>query len=143
MDHTEHNLVEWITTYLKHKSLITRDLISIEKNTSGFLEAKYKTKTSIIIPLQALDDTILSKFSDNDAYLVIVTWNTKSNLQNLISKWKTFAERKNLVIYFINPNSSIDKRWTIYPYTHNRISEPSALKLGLETLFRNVEEIHL
>ena len=45
-----------------------------------------------------------------------------------------------LSIYFVNPNSSTEKKWIIYPFTHSKITEHSALKLGLMTLFESVEE---
>jgi hypothetical protein len=44
-------------------------------------------------------------------------------------------------MYFVNPESATDKKWMIYPHTHHKISDPSSLKLGLESLFSTVQEV--
>ena len=48
---------------------------------------------------------------------------------------------KYLVVYFVNPFSKIEKKWIIYPSTHNRISDEASLKPGLRAMFDTVEAI--
>ena len=74
--------------------------------------------------------------------LFIFTYNTKNNLESLISMWDSIIKYKSLSICFVNQESKLEKRWIIHPYTHNKISERSALKQGLMSLFQTVETKH-
>ena len=59
----------------------------------------------------------------------------------IVDNWSKFVNNPGFCIYFVNPNSIKDIRWIIFPYTHNKICEPSNIKSGLKSLFSNVSEV--
>jgi ABC-type sulfate transport system substrate-binding protein len=71
----------------------------------------------------------------------VVTFNTRHNLSTLISFWDDAAKDRDLCIIFVNPESSADRKWIIYPYTHNKISDESSLEEGLKSIFETVEPL--
>jgi len=134
-------LKEWIIHFLRHKDIINKNIVSIEENDSGFdLHIKRKTESQYVLIKDKLDnvDEIISMI--NDKNVMIIVSNNKINLDSLISNWAKLIKFSKLVIFFVNPNSSMDKKWSIYPYTHNMIIDRPALRKGLESLFEMVQE---
>jgi hypothetical protein len=133
-------LKEWAYNYIKNKDAFLKNIISIDNAPTGLL-VKYKNKDQIIITSEKLDIKLLKKKKESDN-LFIFTYNTKNNLESLISMWDSIIKYKSLSICFVNQESKLEKRWIIHPYTHNKISERSALKQGLMSLFQTVETKH-
>ena len=63
------------------------------------------------------------------------------NLDELYDNWDKYASIVSLKVYFINPSSSLEKKWVISPYVHSKISDKSSLKAGLNALFETVEPV--
>ncbi|MBS3098379.1 hypothetical protein J4209_06315 [Candidatus Woesearchaeota archaeon] len=78
---------------------------------------------------------------DVEKHISLVIFNSKNNFNAVVDNWKKFINFKYFNIYFVNPFSQLDKKWIIYPHTHNRICEESSLKLGLKSMFEMVEPI--
>jgi hypothetical protein len=139
MPDTRVVLKEWIIEYLKSKDLMTRHITAIKQNEQDadvVIESALKNQLIIVQPqlgdlgrLQAL----------KDKHIVLVTTNTKENMEFLLSNWAEIVQCQHLSVYFVNPNSSLDKRWVIFPATHDRITERNALRKGIESLFATVE----
>jgi 2-hydroxy-3-keto-5-methylthiopentenyl-1-phosphate phosphatase len=133
-------LKDWIVNYLKSRDAMTKQITSIKNDSESvdvFVEGTLKNQYVIIQP-EFNDISQLSSLKDK--HVVLVTANTKENVEFLITNWDALAKYQHLCIYFVNPNSSLDKRWIIYPSTHDRITERKALRKGLESMFSTVEE---
>ena len=85
-------------------------------------------------------DELLSKF-DSERYFGLVMFNTAGNFDVLLQNWDKFVKFKKLCVYFVNPFSQLDKKWIIYPATHNNICEKNALEKGLRAMFEMVEPL--
>ncbi len=59
-----------------------------------------------------------------------------ANTTFVVANWDKLSNLKGLCIYFVNPK--LNEKWLLYPFTHNQITERSALKRGLESLFSMV-----
>ena len=131
-------LKEWLVLFIQHKDIFQKKIVKIEEK-EGFVIAEYKDHTHYFAILPKITEI---SFLDNykDKQISVITCNTKDNLNARIGFWQKLAELQMLSIYFVNPHSNTDKKWIIYPFTHSRISEHGALKLGLQTLFESVEE---
>lgn len=135
----EYNeLKEWLVLFLQHKNIFQKKIVKIEEK-EGFVIVEYKDHLHYFAILPNITNvSFLDSYKDK--HISIITYNTKDNLNTLISEWSKLAEFSMLSVYFVNPHSNTDKKWIIYPFTHHRISEHGALKLGLQTLFESVEE---
>jgi len=133
-------LKEWVYNYIKNKDAFLKNILSIDKTSTGLL-VKYIDKDQIVITSERLDLKLLNKNKESDK-LFIFTYNTKDNLETLISIWDSIIKYKSLSICFVNQDSKLEKKWIIQPYTHNKISERSVLKQGLISLFQTVETKH-
>lgn len=135
-------LLEWMINYLKNKDIFVNKIVNIETDKGGFdAVITYKEKIQYLLVVPVLDDMpeLFEKLDDNS--IMIITLNSKGNLYNLQNNWDKLSKFKNLVFYFVNPFSNLEKKWMIYPYTHNRICDPKSLKQGLNSIFETVEEI--
>ena len=59
----------------------------------------------------------------------------------VFDNWDKLIDFKFLSVYFVNPWSSLDKKWVIYPYTHNRIADEDSLETGLKSMFEMIEPL--
>ena len=138
----KNSLLDWILNFLKNKDLIYNKIIKIEENSLGYdAVITYKDKVQNILIIPSLDEIspLMSSFKgDNN---LIVTLNSKESLDFLIIHWKEFINFKNIVLYFVNPFSALEKKWIIFPHTHNKICDEKTLKQGLISIFQTVEEI--
>ncbi|MBI5390609.1 hypothetical protein HZB02_03915 [Candidatus Woesearchaeota archaeon] len=71
--------------------------------------------------------------------LVLVCLHTPANMTTLMDHWASFVPDAHLKLMFINPFSSMDKRWIINPHVHDLVCERSMLKQGLSSLASNVD----
>lgn len=138
-------LSEWIRYYFISKDAFYHKIKSINvEEDCDFLITEEEVKKVVFIIEIFTDKAFLDKFVNYNVpntEIILITLNNKSNISFLYSNWKEFLAFKSLSIYFINPFSLIDKRWIICPYIHNKISEPSALKRGLESMGEQVDYI--
>lgn len=139
MPEAKEVLTSWIVEYVKSKDVMAKQITAIKPNEQDadvFVEGTLKSQYILIQP--ALNDLgKLAQFKDKHA--VVVTANTRANVEYLIAHWAEFAQYPHLCVYFVNPHSAMDKRWIIFPATHDKITERSALRKGIESLFATVE----
>ena len=147
MDSDVDALKEWITEYIRHKDIFLKSIKEIKQDEKGIgIAVYYKNKKQLIIvePILSSMEPIIEKIKKSeDEYesLILVVFNTKSNLNKIIEYWNKLALISKLNIYFVNPDSETDKRWIISPYTHSMVTNPSSLKTGLMSLFSIVDEV--
>ena len=142
-DKAKQYLVEWTINFLKNKDLYLKRIEVVEENKGGFdVYGKFKDKDQFLIvkPVMENVDEVLPKF-DSERHFGLVVFNTAGNFDVLIKNWDKFLKFKQLCIYFVNPFSQLDKKWLIYPYTHNNICERGALEKGLRAMFEMVEPL--
>lgn len=142
-DKAHSYLVDWIIDFLKNKDLLLKRIEIVEKNKDDFdVYVKFKDKEQFFVvkPIIKDVDEVLGRF-DSEGYFGLVLLNTVGNFDVLIKNWDNFAKFKNLCVYFVNPFSQLDKKWIIYPYTHNNICDKNALEKGLKAMFEMVEPL--
>lgn len=131
----EHQLLkEWVINYLRSRDTIKKEIQDIVEQ-EGNLVIRYldMTKKALIMP--RLDNSL-----EIENHTLIITLNTKNNFEWMLDKWNKFITYDDLYIYFINPKINAENRWIISPYIHSKVSERSALKQGLISLFNSVPE---
>jgi len=143
MEKAKSVLQEWIINFIKSRDAVFRKLISIEQNKENFdVFVKYKDKDRYISikPIIGNIDNIIEKLSEDKHYGLVIL-NTKDNFNKITENWEKLVKFKHLCIYFVNPFSTLDKKWIIFPHTHNRICDESSLKTGLKSVFDMVDPI--
>ena len=143
MDKAKNYLKKWIVDFIRSKDSIQKKLVSVEQDKDGFdvvVQYKDNEKFFIVEPIMENIDNIPARL-DYDKHFGLVVLNTKKNFNMLIDNWEKLIKYKYLCIYFINPFSTMDKKWLIFPYTHNKICDSASLKAGLRTMFGMVETI--
>ncbi len=139
-------LKNWIITYVKHKNLLTKDIIEIkESEDSVYVLYKDKKQFFSLIPFMNSIEEIFekmkkAKLEHNLTSFTIVCFNTKKNLNILIANWNKFIAFKELSFIFVNPFSKTEKKWIIFPYYHAKISESESLEQGLKSMYSLVDE---
>jgi hypothetical protein len=130
------DLLSWTEAFLKYKDTIQRKIQEIEINKDK-KEIKVTQKDGTIHKYECIDDltNINIKNIENKR---IVCLNTKNNLNWLINNWQDIKEIETTFI-FSNPKKTA--HWTVNPKIHNNITEKSAVKQGLKTLFESIPEI--
>lgn len=140
MAEVEKVLRGWIIEHLKAKDVLTKQITMVKEHAEDadvVIEGMLKNQYVLIQPsLQDLSRLPCLK----EKHVIIVTANAKENMEFLLNKWEEFVQYPHLAIYFANPNSPLDKRWVIFPATHDKITERKALRKGIESLFQTVEE---
>ena len=144
MENKSHSfLVDWTKNFVKNKDIITKKIEKIENEKEGFdLYIKYKDREQYFIITPKIEDidSIIQKIN-NEYYLSIVTLNSKENFDAVLKNWNRLISFKFLSIIFVNPFSELDKKWIIFPYTHNKISDEKSLETGLKSMFAMVGPI--
>jgi hypothetical protein len=143
MSKIKEALKKWTINFLKNKNAILQTLKRIEENKENYdLKITYEDKEVYVIVEPFIDNIErLKEKIDKNKNIILVLLNSKKSLDILIDKWGYFAEFDKLTIYFVNMFSISDKKWVIRPYLHNKISEESALKPGLKSMFNTVDSI--
>ena len=136
-------LLDWTSNFIKNKDIVSRKIEKIESNKDNFdLYVKYKDKGQFFIIAPTISDIdSIAQRADNTPHLSIVTLNSKQNFDVVMKNWSKLANFKFLSIMFINPFSELEKKWIIFPYTHNRVCDESSLENGLKSMFNMVEQI--
>ena len=144
IENAKEFLIEWIIKHLEHRDIILKKIETIEKNKSGFdvyVKSKDKEQFIVCVPLIENIKEVLSKFEDKQKNYTIITFNNSKNFKALVENWGKLIEFKFLNIFFINPFSDLDKKWIIYPHTHNEICDKDSLQRGLKSMFGMVDPI--
>ncbi len=138
-------LKEWTSHYIKNKDILTRKLKNIEvKESELFVHFEHKEHLFIIEPIIKSIDVIMDKVKkekekNDKLHVSLIVLNSKVNFKIVSGNWKKLIKNPLLSIYFINPFSELDKKWIVFPYTHNKIAEESSIEKGLKALFLMVE----
>ena len=140
---THSLLAEWTLEFVKNKDITSRRIKAIEHNKNGFdMCVRYNDKEQCFAIAHSLENTrqVMQRIG-HESCVAIVTLNSGKNLDFLFRNWNDFARFKFLSIIFVNPLSSLDKKWIIVPYLHDRICDKSSLELGLKSIAQAVEQI--
>ncbi|MAG91518.1 hypothetical protein CMO83_02480 [Candidatus Woesearchaeota archaeon] len=144
MENKSHSfLLEWTISFIKNKDIISKRIEKIERGKYGFdLYVKYKDREHYFIIAPKIVDIgpIIQKINDK-SYFSLVTLNSRENFDVILKNWKRFIDFKFFSIIFTNPFSELDKKWVVFPHTHHKISDESALENGLKSMFQTVEPI--
>ncbi len=108
---------EWIITYVKHKDVLTRKLLSVEDKKDHVL-FKYKDNEMTGYAYNEL------QIPKGKGKILIATLQKKENIDFLVKHWKDFSSHEQLTIVFVNMNNN--EKWLLHPYTHARIAEEKA-----------------
>jgi hypothetical protein len=134
-------LKEWAINYIKNRDILVRQIEKIEENKDGWdiaVTAKTGMKFYLIVPKIEDFDGLLKKIDTSN--ITIIVFNTKANLDAVINNWGKIKGYPHLSIMFVNPNSELDKKWLVFPHTHDRVTEKASFKRGLKALFQTVEQ---
>ena len=133
MSHEEY-LSDWTYNYIRHKDIILKRIVDIEKKGSGFL-VTFNDRKASYEPMVSLKD-----FSKAVNEASIVTFNTAENFQLLLKEWKKFVGKK-LTVIFINPESNLDRKWMVATHVHDAICDRASLRQGMKSMFETVEPL--
>ncbi|MBT7903521.1 hypothetical protein HN587_06685 [Candidatus Woesearchaeota archaeon] len=134
-------LSQWLKRYLKNRDIVFHKIQTIEEK-EGFVLVEEKTKKIVyyIEPfIKSLKELLLKLESDSTEHKGLVFYNTTPNFKELLKHWDEISKIKNLVVYFVNPFSRLEKKWMLFPKTHALISGDDVHE-GLNSLFLTVEE---
>lgn len=131
------DLKEWIITYLKNRDIIDQSIERFEDLNGDFIVHKKTGSQLFLLRPEFSDSKEIQEKSNRKLGLILL--NTKKNLTAVIKSWSALSEIQDLCLYFVNPNTN--EKWLLYPHTHAQITEKSALKRGLESLFSMVSEV--
>lgn len=131
------NLTEWTKTLLQSRDAIRQEITSFEDAGNDFIVHKKTGDTRFLIRPEFTSPQELTAHANEALSLVLL--NTKKNLNAVIAHWQELASIKQLCIYFVNPQTN--DKWLLYPHTHNQITEKTALRKGLETMFAEVPQV--
>jgi 2-hydroxy-3-keto-5-methylthiopentenyl-1-phosphate phosphatase len=133
-------LKEWTVNYIKNRDILLKQIESINEKSKEW-DVVVKTKTGekyyLIRPYMEDFNKILQLLDGNAVTVVVL--NTKDNLNILIENWDKLVDYPKFCILFANPYSELEKKWVIYPKTHQFVTEKSSFGRGLKALFQTVE----
>jgi len=123
-------LIEWTEHYIDHVNSFKRNVISKEVLEDKIICQTNNGETTYYI----CEDLRQIK---NEGNSIFVTLNSKKSLKFLTDNWDFFSNNNKLKIMFVNPSENL--HWSLFPYTHNLISEK--IKPGLLALFTSIPEV--
>lgn len=130
------DLKDWTQRYIRNKDLISKRIERLD--TEGDLivctyrdgkKGQYR-----ILPFITAED--LTRLDVEET--TIVCQNDRKNLKVLSDNWDAASSHGELCMIFVNLSSN--RRWIIFPHTHNLICDPESLKRGLLALYNSIEE---
>lgn len=130
-------LKEWAQIYVKNRDILQKSVLGFDNLNGDFVVRKSSGDVLFLIRPELSDaDEIVEKCTGNCSLVIL---NTRKNVNFVISNWDKFAKLKGLCVFFVN--LGLNEKWLLYPYTHDQITERSALKRGLESLFSMVPSV--
>ena len=134
----DSGLLDWAENHARHQDVYLKKIKSTERS-GGKLVITYDDKQQIFVGESVPTFKSLSWIGEQ--HVMLVTYNTKANLDSLIDAWGELIKYRNLKVFFINPDSQLEMKWLISPYIHNKICDNESLKTGLKSMFETVDEI--
>lgn len=135
-DKVSQFLQDWVLNFIKNRDIITRTIEDIKTEDEKItVQHTNKIQEFNILPFIKK----LPKITVTDEFICLVTYNTKENFDSIINNWNELIKNPKLSVYFVNPMSKLEKKWIIFPHTHNSISDKASLKPGLLSLFNTVD----
>lgn len=136
-------LEEWLINFLKNKDILKKDIKQIDKKEGKIIViSKTKTQIFLIEPFIKKPDKLIKDIEKAKDFVSVVVLNATENFDIMMDNWAQLIKYQKLSVYFVNPFSKLEKKWIIYPRTHNLVSEKVSLKLGLLALFNTVEVLN-
>ena len=129
-------LREWAKIYLSSRDALTKLILGFDDAGSDFVV--HKSSGDVLFLIRPVLSDVSEVVDKCQGSLGLVVLNTKRNVDFVLSNWQKFAQFKGLCIYFVNLVSN--EKWLLYPFTHDQITDKSALRRGLESLFLSVPE---
>jgi hypothetical protein len=127
-------LKEWTQIFLKNRDVMEQVITGFESVDGDFIVHKKAGEVLFLIRPELKDvGTVVEKAKGKTGLVVL---NTKKNVGAVVAGWDKLKQLPGLCIYFVNPDTN--DKWLLYPHTHDKITEKSALKRGLESLFSMV-----
>lgn len=127
---------------MKNKDLIARKIKDISPKEDLIIAKMESGEDSAYIVEPFLKEdlgSILEKLKPYET-CALVTYNTKENIDIVLKAWDKLAKfKRNFSINFINPFSKTDKRWALYPMTHDFVTDRKDLKRSISIISSNVE----
>ena len=139
----QDHLLAWLERYFENRRLMDKTILSIVKKTDCLVLEKNNGPSKYYFILSSLEDVKVKLKDLIQPHQYIVTLNTKENFDFLVSNWDLFHSVSHFGMMFINPFSKLDKKWILFPSTHNLISDGKSIKKSLAVLFANVDEISI
>jgi len=134
-------LKEWTVNFAKNKDIFTKTIAEIKPaDREIVILHKHKEHKYFLDPFLEHYANDLKSLRP-DSHSSIVCFNTRDNFRILVDKWNDFISFSHLSFIFVNPFAHEQKVWIIFPHTHNNIADPDSLKLGLQTMFEQVESL--
>ena len=132
-------LAAWVLEYLRNKDIVKQSITGIKELNDYSFIVEQRTKRTLVYVAASIEnlDSILSEISGmaDDMHPMIATLNTASNIAAITRNFKKLSEfHKMLQLLVFNPDSSTDKKWTIFPWTHMRIADPETLSQGIKAM---------
>jgi hypothetical protein len=139
MANITNELREWTVNYVKHKDMILNKIEDIKENSDS-ITVKYDDKEVLFLIIPHLTNLNTFFKHEKDEEITLVILNTKENFNLVVKNWKKLSEYTKLKIMFVNPESSLEKKWIISPHFHSKICDETSLRSGLMTMFESVSE---
>ena len=129
------DLINWTKHYLDNVHAFKGAPLSMKRGDHT-IECTYAKGKKIYQIEPELDEKVFSRLSGES---VLVCLNSRENLEFLISHWGEIISYTGLKVMFVNP--VINEQWSLFPKTHDAITDKESLRKGLESLFASVPEI--
>ncbi len=126
---------DWLINFVKNRASFYEEQYFIESTDFGVILKKESGVKKFIIK-NSLDDAIFDKIKGDDSELAFVCLNKKVDVDWLINNWDKLITHSNVSFIFANPETN--EKWIIFPKVHDTITEKSALKTGLYSLFESI-----
>ncbi len=121
------NLREWALIHVRHKSAY-QELQDIKEESDRLLFV-YPQDTLVVLVKERL------KLPDGEGRRLIVTLQTRENLQELLTNWDAYSRQKDLTITFANPAKN--EQWSLKPWLHAKIADKN-LAQGIRSMAAGV-----
>lgn len=132
----EHEtLLNWARAYIKYKDSVNRRIseMNVEESSNKILIKNKNGSEETYFCIDYLEGS-----STNIKDEKVVCLNTKQNLDWLIKNWDSLKQSRNIFIFV---NLAVSESWSVHPSMHDIVTEKSALKPGLLSLFESVPEV--